>query len=321
MTNNNGDMKTFSRKPFISYDGVDEKGVRAEVKVITGFGHVAEIETSKKGNSHNIKFKVDNSQYLPSGWVPDQAILSKVKKAHDNNEPIHFRLENHRKEGVDRSLPMSEVVPPGDMNAAKANIFKSLAAVRFDDESEWTISSMARTNMKEDPAPGGIYSANAMSNDELNNKKTSSNQSTSSKNSPESMPWSVRNSDGEVNPGASAVGILITNYGYVTEWEREHNISFSEKERIAIAKAMLSIANQLQIDVYSNRTTPLEKPDLSLGSHVRARAIIFEVIKSSYPLSSDVVSDGKHFKTWVENVKEKAYKMWKWSMSEIDKLS
>ena len=37
-------MDTWSAKPFISRDGFDDDGVRAEVKVIVGVGSIKKIE-------------------------------------------------------------------------------------------------------------------------------------------------------------------------------------------------------------------------------------------------------------------------------------
>lgn len=318
---------TFSRTPFIGKDGPDANGVRAEVKVITGLGNIHETKKSARGNSVNVLFRVDNTPHNPSGWVPaDSPVLELVRRAEASGEPIEFRLENRRKDTVDRTLPFSVISPPKDMNAAKENIYKSLAAVRFPDDENWTISKVALTRMEEDPVVGGLHSAYAHTMDELNQAKaaqtpaaTGGGGSLTQGNSPEGKRWLLHNPDGSTNPGADAVGVPVTLYGFVTEWERDHDgVTFTEAQRLELARLLLSIANRAQVAIYADREEKLTKADLTLTSHIRARALIFEVIRSISPLTTEVGSDPNVRQEWAKQVFTKVLGMWRWSMAEVD---
>ena len=54
-------MNTYSAKPFVSHDGKDENGVRAEVKVVKGYGKVVNIEPSCAGKSFKVSFSVEST--------------------------------------------------------------------------------------------------------------------------------------------------------------------------------------------------------------------------------------------------------------------
>lgn len=315
------ETKTYSSHPFISHDGPDENGIRAEVRVVTGYGNIKNIEPSANGKASNVVFSVDNTRFDLKGWAPeDSDVMKKVHEAHDNNEPIHFRIETRRKDHVDRSLPMDTVAPKKDMNAARDNIFKSLAAVKLEDDDEWTISKHALTRLEEDPRTSGAHSAYDHSIDELRgSSKAATENRGGSRHSIESTPFFTRNNNGKVNPGSTAVAVPLNLYNFVSEWNRTHeDVDFSEKQLITITKAMLLTANRLQKDIYDGE---LEEPDLSLGSHTRARALIFDVIRNFFPITEETVADKKSLQSWVDEVHQKALSMWKWSIDEIEKLA
>lgn len=315
------ETKTYSSHPFISHDGLDENGIRAEVRVVTGYGNIKDIEPSANGKASNVIFSVENTKYLLKGWAPeDSDVMKKVHKAQENNEPIYFRIETRRKDHVDRSLPMDTVAPKKDMNAARDNIFKSLAAVKLKDDEEWTISKHALTRLEEDPRQGGAHSAYDYSIDELrgSSKPVADNRS-GSRHSIESTPFFTRNNDGEINPGSTAVAVPLNLYNFVAEWNRTHeNVDFSEKQLIALTKAMLLTANRLQKDIYNGK---LEEPDLALGSHTRARALVFDVTRNFFPITEETVADKKSLQNWADEVYNKALSMWKWSIEEINKIA
>lgn len=306
-------METYSSRPFISHDGPDEKGIRAEVKVIVGFGYVDSIESSNAGKAAKIAFRVDNTEFKTTGWVPkDDPVMNVVNDA--SGEPIHFRVEVRRKNSVDRTIPISEILPPGDMKAAKDNTFRSLVAVKKEDDNKWTQSPMMMTNMAEDPSLGGAKSANDFTLDELRaaNPKTSSNTSNSPKI--ENPPFVLYNNDGEINPGSVAVSVPLTIYNFVCDYVTEHKIDIPDKNKIVATKAMIKACNELQLKIYDGK---LDTPDLTLGSHTRARALVFESTKHFFPFTEEIMTDMEKLSEWKTNTVEKSLKMWRWSISEI----
>ena len=57
------ETQQYSQKPFVSYDGADEQGTRAEVMVNVGVGTVKEIERGEKGKSAKIKVAVEGLRF------------------------------------------------------------------------------------------------------------------------------------------------------------------------------------------------------------------------------------------------------------------
>lgn len=325
------DQKTFSAAPFISYDGPDETGLRAEVRVVLGYGNVIDIEESGNGNSKNIIFKVENTKYKLNGWAPseEEAIIKIAEDALENREPIHFRIETKRQNKVDRSLPMSVIAPPRDSEKARENTFKSLAALKREDDEEWTISSKALTRLDEDPKSGAANSAYSHSLEDLqaakqNNSKDArgGNASTGAKtggfHSVESTPWFSRNNDGSINFGSTAVGIPMTVYVFITNYAKENNITISEKHTALLTKAIINSANKIQVEMYEDEEKRIEEPDLSLGSHTRARSAIFDVIKLFIPITEEIFENKEALAEWKKSVEDKALGMWKWSVSVVE---
>lgn len=311
---------TYSSAPFISHDGEDENGVRAEVKVVTGFGYVKDIEETTTGAAAKVVFKVGNTKWPSSGYVPkSEEVFEKVESAMENETPIHFRIETRRKEHVDRSLPMAEISPPKNADMARENTYKSLAGVRFDDEDEMTLSSKAVTNPNEDPNTGGFYSAVNKTYD-----KPSSAQSAPSSgfhHPVEPNQWVKTLEDGSINPGSLEITAVVSIYGFISEWERSHDefSSLDENQRAYLTNTMVKIANKMQMEIWDGK---LDSPDASLSSAVRARQIMFEVVKTFFPIRNTLFDErkGKKYPTvdyWANNVTEKGISMWKWAMKIV----
>ena len=94
-------MDTWSAKPFISRDGFDDDGVRAEVKVIVGVGRIKKIEESDNGKASQVIFSVSNTNFPIKCWVPqDDPTSDAIAKAQENNEPLGFRVEIRRKNTI-----------------------------------------------------------------------------------------------------------------------------------------------------------------------------------------------------------------------------
>lgn len=309
--------ETYSARPFISHDGPDENKIRAEVKVVTGFGNVASVDPSDAGKSGKVSFSVENTKFKPAGWAPfDSNVMKVVEEAQENGEPIHFRLETRRKDSVDRTLPINDLSK--DASTAKDNIHKSLAAVKRADDDEWTVSPFAVTNMAEDPKTGRAPSANDFSIEELRGMKTSGGGggggSYSSQGEP--PPYVTFDRDGNLNPGSMAVSVLLNLYSFVSEYMREHDLleTVDERSKFAVTKKLLMISNEAQIAMYGGDESAL---DLSAGSHTRARALAFEAIKTFYPLDAETMTDSDALSDWADKMIDKIVAMWSWSMKEV----
>jgi hypothetical protein len=319
---------TYSSAPFISKDvGPGGPTDRAEVKVVTGYGNIFDLELSDKGKSVNVFFKVDNTKYKSSGWAPAGGnVVTKVEEAKAAGVPIYFRIEVRRKDTVDRTESIKDL---SSLAKAKDNVVKSLAAVKIEGEEEWTISPHAKTRLEEDVFFGGASSAGGSAYDYSledlghgNKPKESSADVTPSNWHPgiEAAPYSTLNKDGSLNVGSFAVAVPLNLFSFVVEYERTHEDAvgpLTDKQRILLAKVLMSAANELQLAVYDGK---LENPDMSAGSHTRARAIIFEIIRTFYPLTGEIAGDKALMKEWRSNIVEKSLGMWRWGISEVEKV-
>ena len=308
---------TFSAKPFISLDGIDDSGLRAEVKVVIGFGDVASITDSTSGKTKKIEFSVSNTKFLPSGWSRDSGILNKIDQAKKNNEPIHFRLETRRKEGVDRATPMADI---SGLATAKDTIVKSLAAVKLGDDEAWTVSGDAVTRPDEDPSTGGLHSAydnppvSASAGDKLTPTYAGNT------NSYEPAPYVARLRDGKINPGSVALHAPLGFFSYLLEYERDEGVQIEKERRKEMAHTLMLIANKLQLDIYSKKLGAelINGVDLTAGSHTRARFLVFEAIRSFAPITESVIGDDESYKKWQKAIYNTAFAMWEWSIDEAE---
>lgn len=314
--NPNASEGTFSRAPFISLDGVDNDGVRAEVRVVIGYGDVVQVKPTESGKTNNIEFAVSNTEYNPSGYSRDQRLLDKIKIAQEAGEPIHFRIETRRKPGVDRSKPYAEL----DSNRGK-EVVKSLAAVRLEDDEEWTVSQDAVTRLDEDPqSSNGIISANQQSLEQLKGSTSRSEGNSNSRNGDfEPAPY-VAKWRGKVNPGGIAVAVPISFYMDIFNYEKERGFELTSDRRKEVAIVMLKIANRLQKDIMKHLELEYKGVDLTAGSHTRARALIFEALRSFYPVNADTFSSDEEFAKWQKNVYTVALSMWKWGLEVAEEF-
>lgn len=314
--NDNATEGTYSTKPFISHDGKDDNGIRAQVKVVMGYGDVLSITDSKGGKSKKVEFAVSNTEYFPSGWTRDAKLQAMLEQAQDTKEPIHFRIETRRKDDVDREKPFDQL----DTNRG-AEIVKSLAALRFEGDDNWTISQDAVTRMDEDPkTAGGLIKASEQSLDELRPANRTENSGNSRNGNFEPAPYVAIWRD-DINPGTIAVGIPINFLANLLEFERETGISIDQDKRKEIAKSLMRVANQLQKDIYT-KFLKVDYPgiDLTAGSHTRARALIFETLRSYAPLTEDILEDDEAMKQWLKKVYSISYAMWGWAIEVVDEF-
>lgn len=305
---------TYSSAPFISHDAPDDKGIRAEIKVVTGFGKIFEIDGSDKGKARNVVFKVDNTKYKSNGWAPfEDPVIKLATEAEEAGEPIYFRIEQRRKDHIDRTIPINDLNKTSD--EARDNTFKSLAAVKRADDTEWTISPMAKTNMLEDPTFGSSKSANDYTLEELqklSGKSTTIAQKPKS-NKFEAPPFEDYNYNGTVNAGSVSVSVLLNIYSFLSEYIRDHKLDVDEKNKLKAAKTIFNLCNKAQMEIYDGE---LKSPELSAGSHTRARALVFESIKTFYPLTEEIFENPDLLNGWFDDTYKKIIGMWRWSIKE-----
>lgn len=135
---------------FITFDGVDASGVRAEVHVQTGTGTVKAME--ENGKNVLIKMSVEGLRHPVQGWTSKtEAIYPMLVEAHEQKREIAYRIEAQRKNSVDRTIPIADLRPNAEEGAKNTRqIFVGV---------DGNLSSEAITNPAEDPGPGGRVSA------------------------------------------------------------------------------------------------------------------------------------------------------------------
>lgn len=138
---------------FVTYDGTDENGNRAEVFVQSNKGTIKEIKANEAKQVADVHFAVDKLKFPIHGWVRmDDPIYEQVKEIQASNKEVTFRIETQRKPNVDRSIPMSELRE----TASKAMETVKVLLVGVDDK----YSDEMVTFIKEDPSfTGGRYVA------------------------------------------------------------------------------------------------------------------------------------------------------------------
>lgn len=310
-------METFSRKPIISKDGPDTNGVRAEVKVVTGVGFVHNIEKSGKGKSAKVIFRVENTKYLPAGWIPvDQEAFAIIEKAREDGEPIEFRIETHRKDNVDRSTPIADITVTAEI--ARDNVFKSLAAVKRIDDDSWSVSSMAKTNIAEDAMFGdgtGSVSANSFTIEQLREFEAKAAPVALSGGGAtvdygfEGSPLYVRREGGKINFGANGIGLLLEAYRRVQEHFEKINVPLSDGDKVAMTQTIIETAGAIQVAVYDGE---LSYPEMGVESFSTAVDLVFDAMNMFYPLPSDL-KDQDEMGQWRQSVITKMSRMWKWA--------
>lgn len=142
-------------KPFISHDGTDVSGIRAEVHVQLNEGVVKKIEDNAKGTS-DIYFTVGALKFPVHGWIGlEDPVYALVKAAFLSQETVTFRIESQRKRNVDRSIPIAELRLTTEV--ARENTTPILAGLNG------VMSTEALTNPAEDPKqnPSGRLPATA----------------------------------------------------------------------------------------------------------------------------------------------------------------
>lgn len=132
---------------FLSHDGKDNNGIRAEVNVMTGTGRIKQITKKEDSRNAEIEFDPDNPNLKRkvAGFLDTTSIelWEYVQAAHKDQRTIEYRIESQRRRKVDRATPFADLTPTDD-------ITRILAAV------DGIRSSEAVTNPAEDPTDGRV---------------------------------------------------------------------------------------------------------------------------------------------------------------------
>lgn len=295
----------WSRAPFISHDGPDDKGVRAEVKVTLGFAVPTEIEASDKGKAARVKFPVDNTKWPSTGWAPvDSNVMKLVQEAHDNETPLYFRIETIRKPGVDRTESIVDLTKGSD--AARENANKSLAAVKREDDDEWTISSRAMTRLDEDPTQEGGTSAYNHSLEELKGATTTATVGSA----PAVEPLTV---DGKPNFKSSAVLVPAEFFRFLSQYAANEGFDVDTASLRSLSKMLLAASNKIQVATSHGE---LEEADLTDSSHETARRIVTLTVETIVPFTQEVVESPENQTDWAGKVLKSSLSLLKWSAGE-----
>lgn len=146
-------MATYKPFNFVSFDGADEHGVRAEVHVQVNKGTVKEVVENVEKGVANVKFVMPNLKFPIQGWIGiDTDAYREVLRAKETNEEVSFRMESQRKANVDRTTPIDELRK--DTTLARENTKNLLVSVNDINSPEML------TNPNEDPTgTSGRYPA------------------------------------------------------------------------------------------------------------------------------------------------------------------
>ncbi len=139
-------------KPFISRDGADANGVRAEVHVQVGQATIQKIEDLEEATKRNVQVVCTSTHDAVrkpiKGWLQrTDPLLAEVIKAKETGAVINYRVESQRKGHVDRALPIGPLRATTDL--ARENCIMIFAGMNG------MLSQEAVTNPAEDPADGG----------------------------------------------------------------------------------------------------------------------------------------------------------------------
>lgn len=309
--------RAWSSAPIIALDGGDPP---AEVKVVRGYGYVAELK--EKDRAINVVFMAHDKktgqprEFLPAAWVPktEEKLISILKASHAKERNIFYRIEIRRQDKIDRKIPIEELTP---LAKAKDSIFKGLAAIKVKEDDEWIFAKAALTNPLEDPSDERFQSAVGKAPRNFSGQGGSSEAPTHSQNyrgiEPPGYITVLRN--GEINPGAFAVAQPLGAYSLATKLIRDGGFGFDKKQRLALAKGILQICSSMQLAIWDGK---LESVDIAANSFSRGRYFLEEVIATDEPLTEDLFED-TNFQDWRNRVEAEALKLWKWSINMVAK--
>lgn len=301
-------------RPFISYDGVDNNGIRAEVKVTKGEAVVVGREEKTSMITYQFLANKLTKKFHGSVQKSDTKMVEILDKAYKEDSVVYIRKESVRHKEINRSIPASEI--------SNDKFHARIAAVK-DENGELIFASngMALTDPAEDK-PTGAVSAREQSAETRGLGSNNASDSSISKfsNSIEMPPYFTSNKDGATNPGSFSVQASASVYYFVAEQLKNADIEADRDSIVAVADDILLGADMLQLVAYkkTDREDRLDSADRSLNSHTRARHLIFEEIKLNHPITSDSVEEsksrGEKNSSWMRGVLSDAKVVYFWAM-------
>lgn len=142
---------------FLSYDGIDKNGVRAEVMVQTGTGRIKNISGRGKENPDGsyrnveVEFDPDNPKLQHKVYAlldtTAKELWDYVQEAHLAKKDISYRIESQRRRNVDRALKFEDL-------KHSEQVVRVLASV------DTVFSHEALTSPAEDPDSGAPSALN-----------------------------------------------------------------------------------------------------------------------------------------------------------------
>lgn len=263
---------------FVSHDGPDANGVRAEVYVQKGTGMIVSIKPGTTNVTAQVAVKNENPKvkFPIMGWVPvSDPIYPLIQEAFDAQTPIEYRLESQRKNSEPRDTPIGPLRETMDL--AREHTTPIFAGINGQ------LSSEAVTNPAEDPAPGGRIRAvdtpapaPAVQQPAQNQNQNQYSQGNSNGNVTEEPPFKETNSDGSPNYGSYAIQAAVGAESLVRRMLADRNASSDTVAHYAIV--LLAIADKVQSYVTN------KKPSRMAGSHTRVRGIVYDTVENFYPI-------------------------------------
>ena len=319
---------------FLSLDGIDKNGIRAEVTVQTGTGRIIEIvgrgKQNEDGSFRNVEIVFDPDNPLLKrkvyGLLDTTAadLWAYIQQAKEDGRTVSYRIESQRRNGVDRSSPISELNPTEQIRRILAGI-------------DGIFSHEAKTNPAEDPSNENPSA--------LTQNLTPSASPTGNAVSPEALVTALRDAvsaglpQGVVDAIAaqalangapastiqvhlqqpSAEGVDLNSYemaraAQAEQFALDHLIEIytpaKSKDSVAVSDEMLSQAASVAItllglaDTVQAKYASLPGPRRSTRSYKRALALVIDAVDKRYPVPVGGNEQAQH--EWSESVTAEA---------------
>lgn len=306
---------TFSRRPIISHDMPDEKGVSAEVLVCRGVG--VPIEITGLNKLAKVEIAIATSQYIQSGYILKTSDAFKLcQKAMENKEPISYRIEISRKLDIDRTIPIEDLRQGND---SKNTIRRRLVAVKDSiddqDDGKWLIDDSAIQTVIEDDFADLANPQNPYEDlDKYYQKKDAGSSVPEPEVSfgrkwTEAQPWLAYNNDGSLNLGSYLVQGIISLQSAVWELVKEHEYDVDEKQINGVIISLVSLVNKIQQDIYKEFLEMSEPVSELANSNTRVRAVVFDVLRAKTP-TIEVFTDKKVRGEFMDELYKMAMSRW-----------
>lgn len=275
-----------TKQAFVSYDGTDSKGIRAEVRVQKGVGKITKIDRHENGKTANITVRNPDLKHPIHGFINvTDPIFPLIEEAFESKADVHYRTEAQRKRSIDRSIPIAELRTT--MEVAKENVTNIFAGVND------RLSDEAVTNPAEDPDPAGRIRATAQDSQEASPNEAPSRATRSGVSVQEEKPWTDYNTNGSPNLGSYSFGAALGVDTFATKLLSEAGIDVlsgdAEDTIFTLAKDLLDITDYVQVKVYNGT---LARANRAVASHAKVRGVIFTLVEEFFPIAKAFSPEG-----------------------------